>query len=130
MLLPKQIPAALILAAALVVPAGLALAETGPLPATEARKHVGQHGTVCDEVDKVRYAQNTAGSPTFLYMGGKFPRHTFTVRVPGESRDKFNPSLESLEGKTICAIGAITQDSSRAAIEVSGPAQLKLAKIR
>lgn len=130
MLLPKHLSAALFLAAALAAPSGFVIAQPGPMPAVEARNHVGARGTVCDRVDKVRYAQNTEGSPTFLYMGGKFPRHTFTVRVPGDSRDKFSPSLESLEGKDICAIGAITQDSTRAAIEVTAPAQLKLATIR
>ncbi len=36
----------------------------------------------------------------------------------------------SLEGKTVCAIGKIQRDASRAEIEVTSPSSLKLANIK
>jgi hypothetical protein len=95
-----------------------------------AAKHAGKSGTVCGTVGKARFAQNSEGEPTFLYMGGSFPRHTFTARIPGAVRAQFKPSPESLEGKDVCVIGDIARDAGRAEIVVSSPANLKLAVIR
>ncbi|KAG1388434.1 hypothetical protein G6F59_015962 [Rhizopus arrhizus] len=47
-------------------------------------------------------------------MGGAFPRHTFSARIAGENRGKFSFPLETLEGKTVCVIGKIQRDASRA----------------
>ena len=85
---------------------------------------------VCGKVEKARFAEGSEGQPTFLYMGGAFPRHTFSARIAGANRDKFSFPLESLEGKTVCVIGKIARDASRAEIEVSSPAGLKLANIK
>ena len=63
-------------------------------------------------------------------MGGAFPRHTFSARIAGENRGKFSFPLETLEGKTVCVIGKIARDASRAEIEVSSPSGLKLANIK
>lgn len=122
----------LVLAAALAcLPgAGPVVAQQSAILGKDARYHIGKDGMVCDRVDKVRFAQNSEGSPTFLYMGGQFPRHLFSVRVPGAERDKFNPALDALEGRDICAIGRIERDSSRAMIEVTSPANLKLATFK
>jgi hypothetical protein len=64
----------------------------------QAARHVGKNGMVCGKVEKTRYAQNSEGQPTFLHMGGSFPRHTFSARVPQELRDGFRPSLEETRG--------------------------------
>lgn len=63
-------------------------------------------------------------------MGGAFPRHTFSARIAGENRGKFSFPLETTEGKTVCVIGKIQRDASRAEIEVSSPSSLKLANIK
>ncbi len=100
------------------------------IPADMATRFAGRSGTVCGKVGKARYAQNSEGEPTFLYMGGDFPRHTFTARIPGADRDKFKPAPETLEGKDVCVIGSIKRDNSRAEIVVNSPSNLKLATIR
>ena len=96
----------------------------------QATRFVGKSGMVCGKVEKTRYAQNSEGSPTFLHMGGAFPRHTFSARIPGDQRDKFKPTPEELEGRDVCVIGTIKRDSSRAEIVVNSPSNLKLATIR
>ncbi|WP_425605416.1 hypothetical protein [Pseudoxanthomonas putridarboris] len=100
------------------------------IPADMATRFTGKAGTVCGKVGKARFAENSEGTPTFLYMGGNFPRHTFTARIPGNARAKFKPAPEELEGKDVCVIGTIERDASRAEIVVDSPSNLKLATIR
>ncbi|MBS7457261.1 hypothetical protein [Coralloluteibacterium stylophorae] len=99
------------------------------IPPEMATRFVGKDGMVCGKVEKAKYAQNSEGEPTFLYMGGAFPRHTFSARIPGSVRAQFNPAPEALEGKDVCVIGSIARDASRAEIVVAGPANVKLATI-
>ncbi|UKE48991.1 hypothetical protein KHA79_09510 [Xanthomonas translucens pv. cerealis] len=100
------------------------------IPPEMAARFVGKDGMVCGKVEKAKYAQNSEGEPTFLYMGGMFPRHTFSARIAGADRGKFGFAPESLEGKDVCVIGKIERDSSRAEIQVSAPSSLKLATIK
>lgn len=100
------------------------------IPPELAVRHVGKDGLVCGVVERARYAEGSEGQPTFLHMGGAFPRHTFSVRVPGSARNSFGFPLESLQGKTICASGRIARDASRAEIEVTSPSAIKLATIK
>lgn len=95
-----------------------------------AVRHTGKDGMVCGKVEKARYAESSEGQPTFLHMGGAFPRHTFSARILGVNRGKFSFPLQSLEGKDVCVIGKIQRDASRAEIEVTSPAGLKLANIK
>lgn len=96
----------------------------------QAPDFVGKNGMVCGRVEKARFAQNSEGEPTFLYMGGAFPRHTFSARIWGADRGKFKPSPEQLEGKDVCVIGDIQRDGARAEIVVKSPSDLKLAIIK
>ena len=100
------------------------------IPATHAVRHVGKTGMVCGTVDRTRHARNTEGEPTFLYMGGSYPRHTFSARIPGSIRDSFQPTPEELRGVDVCIVGSIERDASRAEIAVRSPADIKLADIR
>ncbi|KRG71028.1 hypothetical protein [Pseudoxanthomonas dokdonensis] len=97
------------------------------IPAEMATKFAGKSGVVCGKVGRARFAENSEGEPTFLYMGGDFPRHTFTARIPGSVRAKFSPAPETLEGKAVCVIGDIKRDASRAEIVINSPSNLKLA---
>ncbi|NZA25742.1 hypothetical protein H0E84_05045 [Luteimonas sp. SJ-92] len=99
------------------------------IPADQATRFIGRTGMVCGKVEKTRYAQNSEGEPTFLYMGGAFPRHTFSARIPGDQRGSFRPTPEELEGRDVCVIGAIKRDSSRAEISITSPSDIKLATI-
>ena len=122
-----------VVGAALLMPAAPASSQSqidNAIPADMASRFTGKAGTVCGKVGKARFAENTEGTPTFLYMGGNFPRHTFTARIPGDARAKFKPAPEELEGKDVCVIGTIERDSSRAEIVVNSPSNLKLATIR
>lgn len=125
----KSLP--LIASAALLAATTLtASAQSAMIPPELAARQVGKEGMVCGKVEKARYAEGSEGQPTFLHMGGAFPRHTFSARIAGANRGKFSFPLETLEGKNVCVIGKIERDASRAEIEVSSPAGLKLADIK
>ena len=100
------------------------------IPPEMATRFVGKDGMVCGKVEKARYAEGSEGQPTFLHMGGAFPRHTFSARIPSSARGSFSFDLLTLDGKTVCAIGKIARDASRAEIEVTSPSNLKLANIK
>ena len=121
----------LLTAAALATTSFAAAADTAEMiPPENAARFAGRDGMVCGKVEKARYAEGSEGQPTFLHMGGAFPRHTFSARISGANRSKFSFPLESLEGKTVCVIGKIEREASRAEIEVSSPSGLKLANIK
>lgn len=121
----------LLTAAVLAAASFNAAADTAEMiPPESAPRFAGKDGMVCGKVEKARYAEGSEGQPTFLHMGGAFPRHTFSARIAGVNRSKFGFPLESLEGKTVCVIGKIQRDSSRAEIEVTAPSGLKLANIK
>ena len=122
-----------VVGAALLMPAAPANSQSqidNAIPADMAPRFAGKAGTVCGKVGKARFAENAEGTPTFLYMGGNFQRHTFTARIPGDARAKFKPAPEELEGKDVCVIGTIERDQARAEIVVNSPSNLKLATIR
>ena len=119
-----------LISAALLASVSLTATADEMIPPENAARFVGKDGMVCGKVEKAKYAQNSEGEPTFLYMGGAFPRHTFSARIPGADRGKFGFPPESLEGKDVCVIGSIQRDSSRALIEVTSPSGLKLANIK
>ncbi|MCW4455169.1 hypothetical protein OK348_10200 [Flavobacterium sp. MXW15] len=121
----------LLTAAVLAASASANVAQAAEMiPPELAPRNAGKDGMVCGKVEKARYAEGSEGQPTFLHMGGAFPRHTFSARIAGSNRGKFGFPLESLEGKDVCVIGKIQRDASRAEIEVSSPAGLKLANIK
>lgn len=119
-----------LLAALLLAGCGFSSSAQDPIRADQASRHVGQSGMVCGKVEKTRYAENSEGQPTFLHMGGAFPRHTFSARIPQDQRDKFRPSPEELEGRDVCVVGMIQRDASRAEIAVRSPGDVKLATIK
>ena len=82
---------AFVSAAVLATTAASAFAQSADMiPPELAPRSVGKDGMVCGKVEKARYAEGSEGQPTFLYMGGAFPRHTFSARIAGENRGKFS----------------------------------------
>jgi hypothetical protein len=98
----------------------------GEIPAVQAGEFVGKEGTVCGVVDGTRFAENTEGQPTFLFMGGNFPGHKFSARIWGRDRDAFDPKPDALTGKTVCVTGDIRTSNGRPEIVVRGARNLKV----
>jgi hypothetical protein len=91
----------------------LSLAATGiasaqsTVGAANASSVVGTSATVCGKIDSFRFNENSEGQPTFLHMGGAFPRHAFAVRINGADRGRFNPAPEQLVGSMVCVTGSV-----------------------
>lgn len=118
----KTILGAALLAAAFL---GDAVAQgRAQVPIARAGEHVGQDATVCGPIDSARQARNSEGEPTFLHMGGAFPRHLFSARIWGADLAKFELELDALPGKTACVSGRIEIANNRPEIVVITPAHL------
>lgn len=83
---------------------GLAQTTVG---ANQAATVVGKGATVCGKVESFRTNENIEGQPTFLHLGGAFPKHTFSVRINGSDRAKFESEPEALMGRMICVTGSV-----------------------
>jgi hypothetical protein len=86
--------------------AGTASAQS-TVGAAKASTVVGSNATVCGKVESFRYNENSEGQPTFLHLGGVFPKHTFAVRINGADRAKFTPAPDQLVGSMICVTGKV-----------------------
>lgn len=75
--------------------------------ANQAATVVGKGATVCGKVESFRTNANIEGQPTFLHLGGVFPKHTFSVRINGDDRAKFQSEPEALMGRMICVTGSV-----------------------
>ena len=99
---------------------------TDNLNPIDAVNHIGEQAEICGKVASATYSTRSNGKPTFLNLGIAFPNHVFTVVVWGYVRPKFSYSPESLEGKTICVQGLISEYQGKPQIVVSGPSQLRI----
>jgi hypothetical protein len=84
-----------------------AMAQGPTIAPDNAQSFIGKDATVCGKIDSARYNENADGQPTFMHLGGSFPRHKFAVRVDGVNRGKFSPPPEQLVGSMICVGGRI-----------------------
>ncbi len=98
----------------------------GQVPAAQAGDFIGREATVCGAVETARFAENAEGQPTYLFIGGAFPNHTFSARIWGRDRDKFGGDLTALVGKTVCVSGEIGRANNRPEIVVRGARNLKV----
>ena len=78
------------------------------LTASEAKKHVGEKGTVCGVVAGVHKAIKSKGTPTFINLDERYPKQLFTILIWSDDLSKFNPAPSSWEDKHVCATGTIT----------------------
>ncbi|MGY6519267.1 MAG: hypothetical protein ACXIUZ_11210 [Lysobacteraceae bacterium] len=124
----KPVHIALIAAALLVSFDAHAQRRDLQIPAEQAQDFIGRDATVCGKVESANFAENAAGTPTFLHLGAPFPRQPFQVRIAGEHRGNFGfAPEEALKDKVICATGRIARASNRAEIVVRSPSELALA---
>lgn len=114
------------MAIALAAPAAARDKIRGEIPPQQAQEFVGYEGTVCGKVDDAKYAANSEGEPTMLYMGGAFPKHAFSARIWGKNRAEFDPAPETLVGKLVCVSGEIRSANQRAEVILSSPRDMQV----
>jgi hypothetical protein len=94
----------------------------------DARNFIGQTKTVCGNVVRITYAENTTGQPTYLDVGRAYPDPTrLSVVIWGNQRANFSTPPETMyRNKTICVNGTIKTYQGVAQIEVRTPAQIEI----
>ncbi|MCX7840040.1 MAG: hypothetical protein N2559_11385 [Anaerolineae bacterium] len=94
----------------------------------DARNFIGQTKTVCGNVVRTTYAENTTGQPTYLDVGRAYPDSTrLSVVIWGNQRANFPTPPETMyRNKTICVQGTIKTYQGVAQIEVRTPAQIEI----
>ena len=96
------------------------------IPASQAKDHVGQTGTVCGKVVGTRYLESSNRQPTFLNFDKAYPDHTFTAIIFGENRAKFGKPEQDYLQKDLCVTGEIKDYNGKPEIELTDPKQIRL----
>lgn len=109
-------------AALVIVAPTLSAQSQEMIPPEMATRFVGKDGMVCGKVEKAKYAQSSEGEPTFLYMGGMFPRHTFSARIDGANRASSASPRKRSKART-SASSARSSATVRAPKSKSAPGQ-------
>jgi hypothetical protein len=92
-----------------------------------AQGYIGKEATVCGKIDSARYNENADGQPTFMHLGGAFPKHKFAIRVDGADRGKFDPAPENLVGKMVCVSGRVSRASgNRPEMSIDNPGVMQV----
>ncbi len=103
------------------------LAPALPIPATEAKDHVGERATVCGEVVGARYLSGLRGRPTFLNFEEPYPEQPFTVVIWAEARSRFDePPEVTFRRRRVCVTGTIESYRGTPQIVVEEPSQIRI----
>lgn len=96
-----------------------------PIPADQAKQHIGETNTVCGLVASARYMDSTKAKPTLLNFVRPYPDHAFSVMIPNSARPKFKDPPESLfTNKTVCVTGAIINYRGKPEMVINDPSQI------
>ena len=93
----------------------------------QVKQRVGDSVTVCGSVDGTRYLVTADNSPTFLNMGGEYPKQLLTVVIWADIREqiKGKPELD-FKNKNICITGRIELYKGSPQIVIKKAEQIKL----
>jgi len=97
-----------------------------PIDWRNARGYVEQRVAVSGTVAEYRYMPNVNGSPTWINLGGKYPKKDrLAVVVWGDDRSGFGRALTSnLVNRQICVIGTVKMRDGVPQIAISRPHHL------
>lgn len=93
---------------------------------SEAVKLAGATGLVCGDITGANRAETSAGTPTYIDLGKRFPDKTrVSIVIWGDDLENFetDPKEEYRRG-SLCVSGKVERVEGVLQIEVSGPEQL------
>ena len=93
----------------------------------QVKSRIGDSITVCGRIDDTRYLVTADNSPTFLNIGGSYPKQLLTVVIWGDIREKLKgkPELD-FKNKSVCVSGKIEFYKASPQIVIHNVEQLKL----
>lgn len=92
----------------------------------DVSKHIGDSVIIRSKIKGVRYAPSALNAPTFINLGGPYPRQTLTIVIWGEVRKKLGYAPENKpysEGMANVS-GKIELYGGKPEIIISDPKQL------
>jgi hypothetical protein len=98
-------------------------AET-PVPAAQAREHIGEVALVCGVVADTHYAQASTGRPTYINFEEPFPNAPFTAIIWGSDLGSFPYDPAMLLGMEICVYGEVGRYRGKPQMKLVRPEQV------
>jgi len=93
----------------------------------QVKQHVGDSVIVCGRVDDTHYLVTADNSPTFLNMGGVYPKQLLTVVIWADAREQIKGKPEAdFKNKNICITGKIELYKGNLQIVIKKAEQIKL----
>ena len=93
----------------------------------EASKHVGEVVTICDKIYEGKFEKDEEAQPTFLNMGGSFPKKNITILINFEDRKNFTDAPETFYvQKDVCITGKIIKVKDKLEIVITKPTDLQI----
>lgn len=97
--------------------------DQGTLSTSQAKKHIGENGTVCGTVVSSHYG---GGSLTYIYLDKDFPSEEFRINIWSGNWDKFSPRPNMWKGKYVCVTGLIEQYHGAVDITATSAGQIRM----
>jgi len=104
--------------------AGLLAAAT--IPASAAKDHMNETGTVCGKVVGTRYLDQSPSKITFLNFDKPYPETPFTAIISGADRAKFGEPEKAYLNKDLCVTGKIVEYNGKPEIVLTDPSQVRV----
>ena len=96
------------------------------IPASAAKDHMNQTGTVCGKVVGTRYLDQSASKITFLNFDKPYPESPFTAIIQGDDRAKFGEPEKIYLNKELCVSGKIEEYNKKPQIVLTEASQVKV----
>lgn len=93
----------------------------------DASKHIGEIVTICDKIYEGKFMKDAKTAPTFLKMGGVYPKHKVIILISYNDRKNFtdNPEIFYLE-KDVCITGKIIELKGKPYITIRKPTEIQI----
>ena len=93
----------------------------------EASKHIGETVMICDKIYQGKFIEDSKTQPTFLKMGGVYPKHKITILINFKDRKNFTDKPETYYvEKDVCITGKIVEFKGKPQIIISKPTEIQI----
>lgn len=92
----------------------------------DVSKHVGDSVTVCAKIFSGKFLDKANNQPTFLNVGGEYPRQLLTIVIWGSVRKLFQyKPEEKLKNKNVCVSGRVELFNGKPEIVIHSVSQIR-----
>lgn len=92
----------------------------------DVSKHIGDSVTVCGKIFSGKFLDKANNQPTFLNVGGEYPKQLLTLVIWGSVRKSFQyKPEEKLKNKNVCVLGKVELFNGKPEIIIHSVSQIK-----